>query len=144
MLKISFYITPIDNTISGFELGGIEIFHNENIISSKNKFPDQSMMIFISISDLLEGIISISKNKKQQFRFIGTDSSFIINFEISNKYIFLESLDEKIKIEYDIFIENLYNSSLLFYEKYVKEIGYNDSVMVDLQNSLIRYKNELM
>lgn len=64
MLVISFYINPIDDFISGFEMGGIELSFEGKIISSKNKFPDQSMMIFISISELLDGILSIGKKKE--------------------------------------------------------------------------------
>jgi len=36
MFEISFYIESIDDYISGFEMGGIELFFENKIISSKN------------------------------------------------------------------------------------------------------------
>ena len=76
MLEIRFSLAPIDDDLSEFELGDIEIKIENQIISSKNKSPNQSMMIFISISELLSGTTRMINSKEQEYRFVGVGSSF--------------------------------------------------------------------
>uniref|UniRef100_UPI0030DCF6C2 hypothetical protein n=1 Tax=Cyanothece sp. BG0011 TaxID=2082950 RepID=UPI0030DCF6C2 len=53
--------------IDSFSKGHITIEVNNKIITSKNKTPSQSMMIFISLVELLDGVrlFIVDKNKKQ-------------------------------------------------------------------------------
>jgi len=100
------------------------------------------MIIFISISELLDGIASISKKKK--YKFIGVDSSFTIDFEIINDYILLKNIHNTFKIQCLDFYNTLYNSSLVFYNKNISIIGYEDAVMTDYKNSLVKFKNSML
>ncbi len=80
MIKINFYLNSLDDRISPFELGDFELCLNEEVlITSKNTVPNQSMMVFISALDLLNGINRLQCDKKR-FLFIGADSSFAISF----------------------------------------------------------------
>lgn len=48
--------------------------------SSRGHAPDQSMMIFIAVADLLYGLQTLIESLQGSFKFVGTDSSFSLNF----------------------------------------------------------------
>lgn len=82
--------------------------------------------------------------KKKKYKFVGVDSSFTIDFEVINDYIILKNIDNIFKIECLNFYNTLYESSLLFYNKNISIVGYEDPVMLDYKNSLIKFKNSIL
>jgi hypothetical protein len=66
-----------DESVDSFSLGHITIAGRSGAITSKGKVPDQAMMIFISITELLCGIRQfICDEKLKEYNFVGADSSF--------------------------------------------------------------------
>lgn len=66
-----------DNEIDDFSLGHMTIIGTLNSCTSKGKVPNQSMMIFISIPLLLDGIRQFLNDKKSlTYNFVGVDCSF--------------------------------------------------------------------
>jgi len=140
MINFNFYIESIDDNLSGLEMGGMEIEIDGKKISSKNGQPSQSMMIFIALSDLLEGLVNLSKKNNKKFEFIGTDSSFKIFFEKKKKGILkIIYEEERIEVNFKDFIQNCYQAVSLFYEKKLNKIDKDDAAMYDLKNSLKKF-----
>ncbi|MGW0909380.1 hypothetical protein [Streptomyces sp. NPDC002853] len=40
------------------------------------------MMIFVAVSELLDGLRALVEHKRKSFRFIGSDSSFLLDFAL--------------------------------------------------------------
>ncbi len=69
-----------DGELSGFDLGDITVIGPHGMHSSRDKAPDQSVMIYLSIAHLLSGICDLSSGRKRVFEFVGADSSYSIIF----------------------------------------------------------------
>lgn len=87
MLKIEFSLcasNQLDERSMGYERGHIDISGNLGTTTSKNRTPDQSMMLVLSIVDILDGLRRLFADRKNKsYRFVGTDSSFELKFEMS-------------------------------------------------------------
>lgn len=80
MLTIKFKMESnvIEEEIDSFSRGHITIRDKGGILSSKGRIPDQSMMIFFSISQLLSEVkMFMTNEERQKYNFIVTDSFFI-------------------------------------------------------------------
>jgi hypothetical protein len=144
-MQFNIFLHPIDHAISGFELGGISIKINDKEFSSENKKPDQSMMIFIALSDLLNGIRYIWEGKGREFRFVGADSSFTILFrKIKNNVLYLIQEKEIAEVDFKQFKDELYFAIEHFYLSYCDKIASDDAAIYDLKNSLNNYKTNIM
>ncbi|MCW8879011.1 MAG: hypothetical protein OQJ89_05470 [Kangiellaceae bacterium] len=81
MIKINFTVeADVDGSVHEFDMGDMVINIDGAEVSSKGQVPSQSMMIFIAITDLLDGLRSFLIRKKNGFEFIGSDSSFRLRF----------------------------------------------------------------
>ena len=140
MIKINFYLNSLDDRISPFELGDFELCLNEEVlITSKNTLPPQSMMVFISALDLLNGINRLQCDKKR-FLFIGADSSFAISFIKKKTVLEILHFRQKIKLNFDEFCLALYKSVMHLYMVDGSPIKNEPMVMVDLKNGICRFK----
>ena len=73
--------------VSGFELGDIIITKGGERCTSLNREPNQSMMLFITISNLLNQIKKMIKSRKREIIVVGVDSSYTL--KITNKKIII-------------------------------------------------------
>ncbi|MEN9866153.1 MAG: hypothetical protein RL748_1743 [Pseudomonadota bacterium] len=85
MLKIKIYRNNSHELATDFDMGDIEFDFSNQIVTSCGN-PRYSNMIFLSISELIDGLLKIYSGAKQ-FEFVAIDSSFIINFKASKKGI---------------------------------------------------------
>jgi len=79
MLRFELEITPCDSEhdIDSFSPGHITIMGRKGSSTSKGKQPDQAIMIFLSIVELLDGLRRFMLAKDvSDYRFIAVDSSF--------------------------------------------------------------------
>jgi hypothetical protein len=79
MVSFNFDLSPqsLEQDIGGLSRGHLTIRGDQGIATSEGKQPDQSMMLFISISELLDGLRRFLHDKNAaMYRFIGVDSSF--------------------------------------------------------------------
>ena len=140
MIKINFYLNPIDRKISPFELGDFELCLNEEVlITSKNTIPNQSMMVFISALYLLDGINRLQCGMKK-FLFIGADSSFTISFIKKKTVLEIIYLGQIIKLNFAEFCLALYKSVMHLYIVDGSAIINEPIVMVDLKKGICRFK----
>lgn len=80
MIEFRFFRIPDQEPPHGFDLGHMEVIGKSGRASSWEQERDQSMMIFIAVADLLYGIQTLIKSLQSSFNFVGTDSSFSLNF----------------------------------------------------------------
>lgn len=79
MLRFELEITPCgsEHKINGLNRGDMTISGSQGLATSKGKQPNQSMMIFLSIVELLDGIRRFMLTKDaSNYRFVGADCSF--------------------------------------------------------------------
>lgn len=62
--------------VDGLSRGHITIRGSTGVCTSKNHQPDHSMMIFLSVPLLLDGIGEFITNRQPVYNFVGVDSSF--------------------------------------------------------------------
>lgn len=65
---------------SGYELGHMTFAGDEGICTSRGKVPDQAMMLCLSIVELLDGLRRFLTERQVEYTFVGTDSSFSVQF----------------------------------------------------------------
>ena len=83
-----------DGDTSSFDLGNITVRGTGLAISSAGKTPSQSMMIYLAITDLIEGTCQLCAGSRRVFEFIGADSSFRLLFTMNkNRSIVISGKD---------------------------------------------------
>lgn len=65
---------------NGFDMGDVRIEGGNGVATSVGHTPDQGMMVYIAVTDLLDGLRRLLTTRKREFDFIGTDSSFRLVF----------------------------------------------------------------
>jgi hypothetical protein len=76
--------SEIDGTsvVSGYAQGYLTVEGTASRCSSKDRVPPQSMMVFLAIVDLLDGLHRLqTPDDEKRYVFVGTDSSFQVQFE---------------------------------------------------------------
>jgi len=95
------------------------------------------MMIFVSLSHLLDGLRGLATGTKKAFKFVGVDSSFSIDFKVET--------DSKLSIKHDGSIETiellpfckeLLEATKAFYKSSIGHLRKKDSAITDLEASL--------
>lgn len=146
MMNIVFSLNNETCEISGFDLGNIElIISDTKLITSKGKNPDQSMMIFLTIVDLLDGLRKLVSDKNQSdFRLIGVDSSFTVNFIKNADRIkvvaYQEELCELIREE---LLQKVFTSCKDFFESNKSMMSETDPVLEDIKQALFQFDKML-
>jgi hypothetical protein len=153
MFHIEFCLSS-SHEVHEFDLGDIEVMIDSKVISSKNRIPDQSMMIFLSASNLLDGLVDLCLNKKRkQFEFTGIDSSFLLIFRRSerrknkgiknkgrkneNDEIEIYYQGEKIgKVDAVEILKTTFKAVNNFYTKYGERLLGSGAVRLDLKDSI--------
>lgn len=79
MLIFRIYRNDSDKSATDFDMGDIEFVFDERAISSRGN-SCLSNMIYVSIVDLIDGLLQLGKGGKR-YEFIGADSSFAVRFE---------------------------------------------------------------
>ncbi len=129
--------------VSGFELGDIIIIKGDLQCTSLNREPNQSMMLFITISNLLNQINKMIKNRKREILVVGVDSSYILKITSKKNHYIISDDKCMIKgIEQKELLESVYQAAKCIWDKYGKHI-ISDSVRYDFCNALKCYKELL-
>jgi hypothetical protein len=127
--------------VSSFSRGHITVHGSQKNISSIGHLRDQSMMIFLSIVQLLDGIRHLSESD-EDFRFVGEGSSFQFFVKLRDQLICVEDTNGDVvgETRLDEFVIQLLkeverlittNSSLLCEE---------EIIYFDLQDSISQFK----
>lgn len=68
---------------SGFDLGHMTLRGTDGTVSSCGRRPDQSMMIYLSLSQLLDGLRQLLERGRGTYSFGAVDSSFTLHFRLA-------------------------------------------------------------
>ena len=126
--------------VDTYSLGNISIKGELSSITSD----DSSMMIFISLSELLSQIINLFKGEIKQYQFVGVDSSF--TFHIINRINSFVITDSKKKIiaraTSQELIQSVWKGISEFYNAYRPLIKDPDEIVDDLDNTLNKFQTQ--
>lgn len=101
-IKIEFY----DDDIDGFSLADLTIKIDETVFSTKQNVKYR-LMIFIVLTDLLDGLTKLPKNEKKEYQLLSISSSFYLNITKKDDYIILtDNINEK-KVPVNLFLNSL-------------------------------------
>lgn len=144
-LELELASSEPQNAISGFVLGHMTISNLHRLITSKGKQPDQAMMIFPSIVELLDGIrYWVVDSGIPTYTFSATDSSFqfTIRKEAEDRIGFIyekEILDTVSRTE---LLKVIWTGVNVFIAQH-GHLAPSDPVFQDLQDALEAFKNIL-
>jgi len=139
MYKITFSLSQIDAELSEFELGNIDIQIDSNLITSKNKTPSQSTMIFIAISDMLDGVRTMVEQKRKEYLFVGADSSFKILFKQNKTGVSIVNEGNEYKISLPEFAKELQRAGNNFFSEVASQLDTTKGAISDLSDSLNKF-----
>ncbi len=132
--------------LNEFDLGHITIVTSRSEVTSKNKSPDQAMMIFIAVSDLLFAVMKLYDLKiNESVEFVGADSSFSINFKKEREKIevfYKKQLIEKSTVE--ALAKDLWRCMLPFYNKYFNQLGNDCAAGEDWESSMKLFESRVI
>ena len=147
MFNISFTINNMTDHISGFDLGHISISSNDNIISSFNREPDQSNMVFLTIVEMLDGLRKFWQNKKtKEYKLVCVNSSFSILFVRKRSGLVNIEVDEStiLDLHEKMLAKQVYDSCYSFYKECKIKMIEDDPIIEDIEESLQQYKKSLL
>jgi len=131
-----------DPDFSPFDLGNINIV--KDAIEFRSDEEDRyAMMIFISISDFIHGLLACYRGEKKRFEFVGTDSSFSIVFSKKDGNIQLSRQKKTIECSWREALE----STMSGINKIIKEnklkIDWGHAVFSDLNGAKMELEKTL-
>lgn len=126
-------------------LGHISICNEDKLLTSKNRTPDQSMMIFLSIPLLLDDISRYFQGERHQIvHFVGTDSSF--QFYLQRSKFKVKVFEQKMRLfieaDLEIFLNQVLSGTKSFILTNLHSLDRKSEthgVFNDLEDSLHRY-----
>ncbi len=149
MIKFIFKLNEPLSDIDSFSQGFIIIETKKTLYPPKKLNSSQSMMIFISIVELLDGIRILLKDKnKKSYCFVGADSSFKLFFvknfgEKENKLILKDSESvEILTLKENDFVYSIWNGVKIFVSEYCRFLNEEEIIYNDFQNSIKDFKKE--
>lgn len=147
MLRIDFELVAgeVDGAgaISGYAMAYMTLEGSLGRVSSKERSPLQTMMVFLSIVDLLDGLRRLWQSPSQQeYCFVGTDSSFQARFVLEGRST-LKVTCGKIEICHDSF-SLIVHSVLVDVERFLSQVPRPpEPVVGDLDLSISQFRSML-
>jgi hypothetical protein len=145
MLVFKIEIAEFEEEIDSYTRGHITLQGRHKTISSKLSNKNQSMMIFISLSELLDGIcavLSIPERKTYDFVGVGCSFEFFVVKKDASILILTTAKNELIdEITHRTFIEIIWQEVKIFMLNY-GDLLESGSVKSDLTNSLEDFKKQ--
>ncbi|MFE4694232.1 hypothetical protein ACFRH6_29800 [Streptomyces sp. NPDC056749] len=85
MIEVKFSVRTEQGEPNGFDLGDIFIEGEYGAARSDGHVPDQGMMIYPSVTLLLDSLRPLFTGEKKRISFTGTDTSFQLDFKCDKK-----------------------------------------------------------
>jgi hypothetical protein len=76
VIIVQFTVRPDQGDASGFDMGDMVVSGDLGTADSAGHVPDQGMMIYLSVVQLLDGLRNFLRSNARVLSFIGTDTSF--------------------------------------------------------------------
>lgn len=84
---VKFTVRPDQGDPSGFDLGDMLWAGELGEASSVGHVPDQGMMLYLSVPDLLDSLTMLLSRRSTNASFTGIDSSFRLDFRTTKKTV---------------------------------------------------------
>ncbi|MFD6274196.1 hypothetical protein ACFWFI_01150 [Streptomyces sp. NPDC060209] len=85
MIKMMFSVRSGQGEPSGFDLGDIVCEGESGTVGSAGHTPDQGMMIYLSVTLLLDSLRELLAGERRTVSFAGSDTSLRLDFKRGNK-----------------------------------------------------------
>ena len=143
MLKFSFFFDHVSRPLSGFDLGHCSVEGGVHQVSSNDSARDQSMMLFISIVDLLDGVKGmLTDHTTKEFIFAAAGSSFELKFlrTRSNDIDVLHKNTLVGTVPIDLMASALFDAASRFSNQYIQMLPQDDAVKPGFESALIQFQ----
>ncbi|MEV8586764.1 hypothetical protein AB0424_07430 [Streptomyces sp. NPDC051180] len=84
---MTFSVRPDQGEADDFDLGDIECEGEVGTVGSAGRVPDRGMMIYLSVPLLLDALRPLIAGERKAASFVGTDSSFRLDFRRDRKEV---------------------------------------------------------
>ncbi|UFR03192.1 hypothetical protein KBP30_19285 [Streptomyces sp. Go40/10] len=78
MITVQFTVRPGQGDVSGFDLGDMAVTGDLGTAGSAGHVPDQGMMIYLSVVQLLDSLGAFLRGNARVLSFTGADTSFVL------------------------------------------------------------------
>ncbi|MFG2600992.1 hypothetical protein [Streptomyces sp. NPDC048462] len=133
MIKIIFSVRSGQGEPSGFDLGDIICEGENGTARSSGHTPDQGMMIYLSVTLLLDSLRLLFSGEERRASFTGADTSFRLDFRRDKRgIIWVSTRDELLgKSSLDELAHAVLRPALELADGYTSDPSVRDSVRSD-------------
>jgi len=146
MIKIELEINRTCGSIDGLSRGHITIYGPNSLYTSKHRSPDQSMMIFLSIPLLLDGVRQFVTNPRtRSYTFVGVDCSFQFHLtqEKNNQIAIVCERQNIGQLSREQLLQMVWGGVSAFISMHGEQIDSNDIASDDLHASMKKFEEIL-
>jgi hypothetical protein len=139
-MNIKFYF-PKEEEIHEYSLGNLDISIGDQLLSSSS-YSRHEMMVFISLSELSNGIVNLlTDNSRKSYEFVGNDSSFQFLISRAQDKISITSSHKRITMQttHEELVRALWQCWQDI-EKCAEVISHNSSVYLDMIDAKALFK----
>ncbi len=124
-----------------YSMGWLTMQHNDLVLKSSDLSGRGLMMVFFSITSLLECTIKLNVKKSKPIKFVGEDSSFILFFKRVNDEVEITHENKTwSKIGFNDFCLSIWKLSQLLFENFNGKFESNNIAWVDW----VKVRNETL
>ena len=131
-------------SISGLSRGHVTITGPLGSVTSAGRQPDQSMLVYISIVDLLDGLRGLlSPGGGRHWEWVGNDSSFVVDFDRHRDRVRIRAMGEDLGevAEADL-VTGVWDATTTFLA--ANRPGRGDITTVDLDDAVDDFRDRLI
>ncbi|MCX4574172.1 hypothetical protein OHB41_13455 [Streptomyces sp. NBC_01571] len=93
MITVRFTVRPGQGDPSGFDLGDMSVAGDLGTADSAGRTPDRGMMIYLSVTQLLDSLPALLRGSVRTLAFTGVDTSFGLSFRRNKDGVSVSSED---------------------------------------------------
>jgi hypothetical protein len=130
--------------VSGLSRGDVTITGPLGAVTSAGRRPDQSMLVYISIVDLLDGLGALLRpGGGRHWEWVGNDSSFVVDFDRRGDRVRIRAMGEDLGevAEADL-ITGVWDATTTFLA--TNRPGRGDMVAIDLDDAVEDLRDRLI
>jgi hypothetical protein len=146
MPEFRFYVEP-DVDSSGSDVGDIEVIGRSGAVSSRGHEPSQSMLIYVSLINLVDGLEWIVRNGRGSYKFDGicVAGKFSLKFSAKRNGPVVIKAGKLVIDESDVmdFSSSFWLSVKGFTDRHLVHVAPNSEVRFVLERSLAAYEAAL-
>jgi hypothetical protein len=129
--------------VSGLSRGHVTITGPLGSVTSAGRQPDQSMLVYISIVDLLDGLrVLLRPGGGRHWEWVGNDSSFVVDFDRHDNRVSIRAMDKGLgEVPEADLIASVWDATTSFLAS--NRPGRDDIAAVDLQDAVDDFRDHL-